>query len=58
MKKILICLLLIGTMLSSTSLSYAATISVESDYKGQTIKCFDTSDEIAEYIEDFVGKKI
>ena len=45
-------------MLSSTSLSYAATISVESDYKGQTIECFDTSDEIAEYIEDFVGKKI
>lgn len=44
-------------MLSSTSLSYAATISVESDYKGQTIKCFDTSDEIAEYIEDFVGKE-
>ena len=44
-------------MLSSTSLSYAATISAESDYKGQTIKCFDTSDEIAEYIEDFVGKE-
>lgn len=44
-------------MLSSTSLSYAATISVESDCKGQTIKCFDTSDEIAEYIEDFVGKE-
>ena len=57
MKKIVICLLLIGTMLSSTSLSYAATISVESDYKGQTIECFDTSDEIAEYIEDFVGKE-